>query len=33
VGGVRDGVRDYVIEQLGDRDGVLIADKTGYSLA
>ena len=29
-GGVRDDVRDYVIEQLGDRDGVLIADETGF---
>ena len=27
---VRDDVRDYVIEQLGDRDGVLIADETGF---
>jgi hypothetical protein len=26
VDGVRDDVRDYVIEHLGDRDGVLIAD-------
>ncbi len=30
VEGVRDDVRDYVIEQLGDRDGVLIADDTGF---
>src|SRR5579859_2638993 len=30
VDGVRDDVRDYVIEQLGDRDGVLIADDTGF---
>ena len=30
VGGVRDDVRDYVVEQLGDRDGVLIADETGF---
>jgi SRSO17 transposase len=30
VGGVRDDVRDYVIEQLGDRDGVLTADETGF---
>ena len=30
VDGVRDDVRDYVIEQLGDRDGVLIADETGF---
>ena len=27
---VRDDVRDYVIEQLGERDGVLIADETGF---
>src|SRR5260221_4229887 len=31
VGRVRDDVRDYVVEQLGDRDGVLIADDTGAS--
>jgi len=30
VGGVRDDVRDYVIERLGDRGGVLIADETGF---
>jgi SRSO17 transposase len=30
VDGVRDDVRAYVIEQLGDRDGVLIADDTGF---
>jgi SRSO17 transposase len=30
VDGVRDDVRDYVVEQLGDRDGVLIADDTGF---
>ena len=30
VDGVRDDVRGYVIEQLGDRDGVLIADETGF---
>jgi SRSO17 transposase len=30
VDGVRDDVRDYVIEQLGDRGGVLIADETGF---
>jgi SRSO17 transposase len=30
VDGVRDDVRDYVAEQLGDRDGVLIADDTGF---
>src|SRR5215831_6579222 len=30
VGGVRDDVRSYVIEQLGDPDGVLIADETGF---
>ena len=30
VDGVRDDVRDYVIGQLGDRDGVLIADDTGF---
>jgi hypothetical protein len=26
---VRDDVQDYVVEHLGDRDGVLIADETG----
>jgi SRSO17 transposase len=30
VDGARDDVRGYVIEQLGDRDGVLIADDTGF---
>jgi SRSO17 transposase len=30
VDGVRDDVRDYVVEQLGDPDGVLIADDTGF---
>ena len=30
VGGVRDDVRGYVIEHLGDPDGVLIADDTGF---
>jgi len=30
IDGVRDDVRDYVIEHLGDRDGVLIADETGF---
>jgi SRSO17 transposase len=30
VGGVRDDVRDYVIEQLGHPEGVLIADETGF---
>jgi SRSO17 transposase len=30
VDGVRDDVRGYVIEQLGDPDGVLIADDTGF---
>jgi len=30
VGEVRDDVRGYVIEQLGDEDGVLIADDTGF---
>jgi SRSO17 transposase len=30
VDGVRDDVRAYVIEQLGGRDGVLIADETGF---
>jgi SRSO17 transposase len=30
VEGVRDDVRDYVIEQLGGRNGVLIADETGF---
>ena len=27
---VRDDVRDYVVENLGERDGVLIADETGF---
>jgi SRSO17 transposase len=30
VDGVRDDVRDSVIEHLGDRDGVLIVDETGF---
>jgi SRSO17 transposase len=30
VDAVRDDVRDYVIERLGGRDGVLIADDTGF---
>src|ERR1700728_2806278 len=30
VDGVRDDVRDNVAEHLGDRDGVLIADDTGF---
>lgn len=30
VDGVRDDVRDYVVEQLGDPGGVLIADDTGF---
>jgi SRSO17 transposase len=30
VDGVRDDVRAYVVEQLGDKDGVLIADDTGF---
>src|SRR5215813_7456511 len=30
VDGVRDDVRGYVVEQLGERDGVLIADDTGF---
>ena len=30
VDGVRDDVRDYVVGQLGDADGVLIADDTGF---
>jgi SRSO17 transposase len=30
VDGVRDDVREHVIEQLGDRDGVLILDDTGF---
>ncbi len=30
VDGVRDDVRDYVIGHLGDRDGVLIIDDTGF---
>jgi SRSO17 transposase len=27
---VRDGVRDYVVEHLGEPDGVLVADETGF---
>ena len=30
VDGVRDDIRAYVVEQLGDEDGVLIADDTGF---
>lgn len=30
VDGVRDDVRDYVVENLGDRHGVLIIDETGF---
>jgi len=30
IDGVRDDVRDYVAAQLGDRDGVLIVDETGF---
>lgn len=30
IAGVRDDVRDYVIEHLGDREGVLIVDETGF---
>lgn len=30
VDGVRDDVRDYVVERLGDRAGVLIVDDTGF---
>jgi SRSO17 transposase len=30
IDGVRDDVRGYVVEQLGDREGVLIADETGF---
>src|SRR6478736_1735522 len=30
VDGVRDDVRDYVVERLGDRSGVLIVDDTGF---
>ena len=30
IDGVRDDVRDYVIEQLGDPGGALIADETGF---
>ena len=30
VDGVRDDVRAYVVEQLGEPDGVLIADDTGF---
>jgi SRSO17 transposase len=30
VGGVRDDLRDYVVGQLGDAGGVLIADGTGF---
>lgn len=28
--GVRDDLRDYVVEHLGDEDGVLIVDETGF---
>ncbi len=27
---LRDEVRDYVVESLGDSDGVLIVDETGF---
>lgn len=30
VDGVRDDVRDYVVERLGDTDGVLVVDDTGF---
>jgi SRSO17 transposase len=30
VDGVRDDLREYVVEHLGDRDGVLIVDDTGF---
>lgn len=30
VDGVRDDLRDYVVEHLGERDGVLIVDDTGF---
>jgi hypothetical protein len=30
IGGVRDEVRDYVVEYLGDPEAVLIADETGF---
>jgi SRSO17 transposase len=30
VGGVRDDVRDYIVEHLGSADGVLIVDETGF---
>ena len=30
VDGVRDDVRDYVVERLGDRQGVLVVDDTGF---
>src|SRR3954470_18428369 len=30
IDGVRDDVRDYVVEHLGDRSGVLIVDDTGF---
>jgi len=30
INGVRDDVREHVVEQLGDRDGVLILDDTGF---
>jgi SRSO17 transposase len=30
VDGVRDEVRDYVVDHLGDRQGVLIVDETGF---
>jgi len=30
IDGVRDDVRDYVVDRLGDRDGVLVVDDTGF---
>ena len=30
IDGVRDDLRDYVVEHLGDREGVLIVDDTGF---
>ena len=30
IDGVRDDIRDYVIESVGERNGVLIADETGF---
>ena len=30
VAGVRDDLRDYVVEQIGEKDGILIIDETGF---